>query len=193
MHWELEIILFLVLITAALISLAIRSLLTAVVTLSVFSFASALIYVSMGAVDVGFTEAVVGGGAIGVFMVVLIFKTTRKERHYERKGRGLKSNILSYGILALFCGLLIYASSGLPNRGDAGTVINSDMSPAGTPNAASHYITHAQEEMHTPNMVTAVLADYRGYDTLGEETVILTAGLICFLLLRRKGDRDDDQ
>ena len=78
MHWELEITLFVVLIIAALISLAVRNLLTAVVTLSVFSFVSALLYVCMGAVDVGFTEAVVGGGITGVLMVALIFKTTRR-------------------------------------------------------------------------------------------------------------------
>lgn len=78
MHWELEITLFVVLIIAALIALAARNLLTAVVTLTVFSFVSALLYVTMGAVDVGFTEAVVGGGITGVLMVVLIFKTTRR-------------------------------------------------------------------------------------------------------------------
>ena len=80
MHWELEIALYIFLIIAALISLAVRNLLTAVVTLTVFSFVSALLYVSMGAVDVGFTEAVVGGGVTGVLLVVLIFKTTRRSR-----------------------------------------------------------------------------------------------------------------
>jgi len=78
MHWEMEIVLFLVLIIAALISLAVRNLLTAVVTLNVFSFISALLYVTMGAVDVGFTEAVVGGGVTGVFLVLLIFRTSRR-------------------------------------------------------------------------------------------------------------------
>ena len=78
MHWEIEIMLFVVLITAALISLTVRNLLTAVVTLTVFSFAAALLYVVMGAIDVGFTEAVVGGGITGVFLVVLIFKTSRR-------------------------------------------------------------------------------------------------------------------
>jgi uncharacterized MnhB-related membrane protein len=52
--------------------------LVAVVTLSVFSFMSALLYVAMGAVDVAFTEAVVGGGVSGILFVVLIFKTTRR-------------------------------------------------------------------------------------------------------------------
>ena len=192
MHWELEITLFIVLIIAALISLAVRSLLTAVVTLTVFSFASALLYIAMGAVDVGFTEAVVGGGVIGVLMVVLIFKTMRKEsRLVKERLPGLRSRAVNYVILALVCGLLVFAASGLPNRGDPASILNREMSPAGSANAAAYYITHAHEDAHTPNMVTAILADYRGYDTLGEETVILTAGLICFLLLRR-GREDED-
>ncbi|MFC2157439.1 hydrogen gas-evolving membrane-bound hydrogenase subunit E [Acidobacteriota bacterium] len=192
MHWELEITLFVVLIIAALISLAVRSLLTAVVTLTVFSFASALLYIAMGAVDVGFTEAVVGGGAIGVFMVILIFKTLRKENLPTKvRLRGLSSSLLNYVLLTLFCGLLIFAAASLPSRGDPASVLNDKKSPAGSDNAASFYVTHAYEDTHTPNMVTAILADYRGYDTLGEETVILTAGLICFLLLRR-GRKDED-
>jgi energy-converting hydrogenase B subunit D len=48
------------------------------VMLGVFSFLSALLYVAMGAVDVGFTEAVVGGGVSGVLFIVLIFKTSRR-------------------------------------------------------------------------------------------------------------------
>ena len=78
MHPEVEIILFIFLIIAALISLTVRNLLVAVVTLTVFSFVSALLYVVMGAVDVGFTEAVVGAGVTGVLFVVLIFKTVRR-------------------------------------------------------------------------------------------------------------------
>jgi len=80
MHWELELTLFIFLIVTALLALESRNLLTAVVSLTVFSFLSALLYVAMGAVDVGFTEAVVGGGVSGVLFVVTIFKTTRKCR-----------------------------------------------------------------------------------------------------------------
>lgn len=78
MYWEIETALFVFLIVTAVLSLYIRDLLTAVVTLSAFSFISALIYVVMGAIDVGFTEAVVGGGVTGIFFVVLIFQTTRR-------------------------------------------------------------------------------------------------------------------
>lgn len=189
MHWEIEVLLFVVLIIAALISLAIRNLLTAVVTLSVFSFISALLYIAMGAVDVGFTEAVVGGGVTGVLLVILIFRTSRKDRT-----RVLGSEILvtSYLILLLFCGMLIYTSFGLPSRGDLQAHLNQVESPVGSPNAGSYYISHAYKDTHTPNMVTAILADYRGFDTLGEETVIFIAGLICFLLLRKKRRKDEE-
>ncbi|MCJ7681088.1 MAG: DUF4040 domain-containing protein [Candidatus Aminicenantes bacterium] len=191
MHWELEIALFVVLIIAALLSLAARNLLTAVVTLTVFSYASALLYVVMGAVDVGFTEAVVGGGIMGVLMVILIFRTGRKEYPHKRLKPTL-SGAVPYGLLALFFFLLVFGSFGLPNRGDEEAFINRKTSPAGSPNAASYYIEHAEEDTHTPNMVTAILADYRGYDTLGEETIILIAGLICFLLLRKRPKKDED-
>jgi multicomponent Na+:H+ antiporter subunit B len=78
MHPEVEIVFFIILIIMAVISLYVKNLLIAVVTLSVFSFMSALLYISMGAVDVGFTEAVVGAGVTGVLFVVLIFRTTRR-------------------------------------------------------------------------------------------------------------------
>jgi multicomponent Na+:H+ antiporter subunit B len=78
MHWEIETILAVFLLVSGVISLMVKDLLTAVVTLSVFSFVSALIYAVMGAVDVGFTEAVVGAGVTGIFFVVLIFQTTRR-------------------------------------------------------------------------------------------------------------------
>ncbi len=78
MHPEIEIALFIFLMISAILSLTVRNLLTAVVMLTVFSFVSALLYVSMGAVDVGFTEAVVGAGVTGVLFIVLIFRTTRR-------------------------------------------------------------------------------------------------------------------
>ena len=94
--------------------------------------------------------------------------------------------IVNYLILIVFCGLMFYAVAGLPNRGDPIAPMNVENSKAGSPEAAYYYIQHAKADAHTDNMVTVILADYRGYDTLGEETVIYTAGLICFLLLRKR-------
>ncbi len=78
MHWEIELLMLVVMIVAALTALHIRNLLAAVVTLNVFSFMAAGLMVSMGAIDVAFTEAVVGAGAVGIFNILAIFRTTRE-------------------------------------------------------------------------------------------------------------------
>ncbi len=73
--------------------------------------------------------------------------------------------------------LLIYGTMDMPDWGAADSPPNTHVSP--------RYIEKSVEETATPNVVTSLLADYRGYDTLGETTVIFTAGIVCILLLRR--------
>jgi energy-converting hydrogenase B subunit D len=80
MPWQLEIVLYIFLIASAITALEVRNLLAAAVTTSVFSFVAALLFISMGAVDVGFTEAVIGAGVLGVFFVVLTLRTTRRTK-----------------------------------------------------------------------------------------------------------------
>lgn len=53
------------------------------------------------------------------------------------------------------------------------------------------FVEEGERETEVPNMVTYILADYRGYDTLGETTVIFTAGVAVLLLLRRKEKRPE--
>jgi multicomponent Na+:H+ antiporter subunit B len=65
-------------IVCAVIALQAKDLLVAVVMLTVFSFLSALLMLAMGAVDVAFTEAVVGAGITGVYWVVALLKTSRR-------------------------------------------------------------------------------------------------------------------
>lgn len=64
----------------------------------------------------------------------------------------------------------------------------------GTPVPGNYYIQEAYHDAHTPNIVTVILGDYRAIDTLGEQIVIFTAGLITFLLLRnrKEGEEDDE-
>ncbi|HVR34893.1 MAG TPA: hydrogen gas-evolving membrane-bound hydrogenase subunit E [Methylomirabilota bacterium] len=89
-------------------------------------------------------------------------------------------------LLSLFLVVLLYAVTWLPSRGDAGAPMHRERSPAGTEVAGTHYIRSAYRDAATPNMVTVTLADYRGFDTLGETLVVLTAGIACFLILRRR-------
>jgi len=77
--------------------------------------------------------------------------------------------------------LLFYGTLEMPEWGDPGSPASSHVSP--------HYITHAVEDMATPNIVTAVLGDYRGYDTMGETAVIFSAGIACIFLLKRRRKR----
>jgi energy-converting hydrogenase B subunit D len=78
LNWEIEILFYVVLMTAALIALQVKNLMAATVTLTIFSYVGALLMMSMGAVDVAFTEAVVGAGITGVFYIVMILKTTQR-------------------------------------------------------------------------------------------------------------------
>ncbi len=93
--------------------------------------------------------------------------------------------VFTYLVIASFAGLLVYASLGLPGRGESDAPLHREQSAAGTPVAGSHYIRKAYSDAATPNFVTVILADYRGFDTLGETLVVLTAGIACLLILGR--------
>lgn len=80
-------------------------------------------------------------------------------------------------LICVFALLLFYVESDMPVFGAPKAPANEHVSP--------YYIENAYSDTHTPNIVTAILADYRGYDTLGETTVIFAAGIICVLLLRK--------
>ncbi len=73
-------------------------------------------------------------------------------------------------------GVLIYGSLEFPPWGDPTSPASSHVSP--------YYIEKSIEDTSVPNLVTAVLADYRGYDTMFETVVIFTAGIACIFLLR---------
>jgi len=90
---------------------------------------------------------------------------------------------LALVILFLFGALLFYAEGDLPEYGEPQAPANLHVSP--------DYIQQSLKETKTPNIVTAVLADYRGYDTLGETTVVFTAGIACILLLWRSKTGDN--
>ena len=93
--------------------------------------------------------------------------------------------ILGAIFLAGLVALLIYGSKGMPNQGNADAAAHRYNTLLDTPVAAQYYVRNAYRDTHTPNIVTAILADYRAYDTLGEEIVIAVAGFVCFLLLRK--------
>ena len=75
---------------------------------------------------------------------------------------------------------------------DAGWVAFADVNPQAPihVHVVPRYLNEMKKEVDVPNVVTAVLASYRGYDTLGETTVVFTAGAgVIALLRRRRKDR----
>jgi multicomponent Na+:H+ antiporter subunit B len=89
--------------------------------------------------------------------------------------------LISWVAVIMTGALLIYGIHDMPAWGDPDSPANAHVSP--------RYILEATEKTATPNIVSAVLADYRGYDTLGESTVIFTAAISCLFLLRRRGGK----
>jgi multicomponent Na+:H+ antiporter subunit B len=85
---------------------------------------------------------------------------------------------LPFFVVAVTGLALMYGTIDMPNFGDPNAPANKHVAP--------RYIERTVEETGVPNMVTSVLASYRGYDTLGEVTVIFTAGISVILLLRRR-------
>ena len=92
---------------------------------------------------------------------------------------------LTLASLAALFVLLVWASADLPDRGDHAAPANTHLSP--------EFVELTESEIVIPNVVSAILADFRGYDTLGETFVIFTAGLAVLLALHRAARRDDGE
>ena len=133
-----------------------------------YSLMSASMFVVLDAVDVAFTEAAVGGVAT-VIMLATLLLTSREEKKIDRWSPWPLLVVLATG------GLLIYGTLDMPRYGDPNAPVHTHVAP--------RYIEDSPTEVGVPNMVTSVLASYRGYDTLGETTVIFTAGIGLLLLI----------
>ena len=178
-----DILLLVLLVAAALVVVSLRNLLAAVLVLGIYSLLMAALWVVLDAVDVAFTEAAVGAGVTTVFMLLAIAATDRHERITHRRPWLPILASLAVG------GLLVYGTLDLPAFGDPEAPAQQHVAP--------HYLAHGEAETGVPNIVTAVLASYRGFDTLGEVTVIFTAGIGVLLMLgiarRRRRERAEDR
>lgn len=149
-----------------------RNLFSVVVLSGIYSFLMAVVLVAMDAVDVAMTEASVGAGISTVLFLGAMYLCKSEET------KPLHKPWLPLGVSVVVGGLLVYGKLGLPEFSDANAPIHHHVVP--------RYLNDIKKEVDLPNVVTAVLASYRGYDTLGETTVVFTAGAGVIALLRRK-------
>lgn len=164
----LDIILLAFLVITALAVVLIRNLLVSVILLGIFSLLMAAMYIVMGAPDVAITEAAIGAGISTLLLLAVLLLTGEQEKPS-------KHPLLPIILMGITGAALFLAVSSLPAFGD------------GTSAAATHvipyYLSESSEEIGIPNVVTSILASYRGFDTMGEVFVVFTAGISVFMLL----------
>lgn len=199
-----------ILVGLAIAAVHLRDLLGATAVLGAYSLMMALLWCEMSALDVGFTEAAVGAGISTVLLLAAIGRIGRRESERPlgplfkpalRSMRELRLRLAAesarprrtarlgaLAVCALVAAALLYGTRDMPRVGDGNSPANAH------PHVAQHYLTKSGEEVGPPNVVTSVLGDYRGYDTMGETVVIFTAALCVLLLLRqaRGGWRRED-
>lgn len=171
MIFPLDAVLLLLLVGCAVAALEGKDLLGSLILLGVFSFLCAAIYALAGAPDVAFTEAALGASMATVFFVSAIHGTTP----VLGAKRPWRAGSLLWLVLLAAGAALGLAAGALPVPGDPAAPAATHVSP--------RYIESGKAETGAANLVTAVVVDYRGYDTLGEAFVLLTAGLACLLII----------
>ena len=164
---------------SAVAILLVRHLFAVAALTGAFSLLAAGLFVALDAVDVAFTEAAVGAGISTVLMLGTLALTARRER------LATKFSPTALIVVLVTGAALIYATSDMPVFGDPNA--------PGLVHVVPDYIEGSEKDLVIPNIVTSVLASYRGYDTLGEVAVIFTAGIgVMFLLGLRREDEDDE-
>lgn len=165
-----------------------RNLFAVVMLGGIYSLLAASLLVVLDAVDVAFTEAAVGAGISTVLALSALSLTTSREK--EHAFRPVPDLLMILAVVVTGASL-VYGSLDMPRYGDPAAPIHGHVAP--------RYIKDGPRETGVPNIVTEVLASYRGFDTLGEVMVVFTAGIGVLLVLggrRRKpadgGDRRPD-
>jgi multicomponent Na+:H+ antiporter subunit B len=159
-----------------------RSLFGVVILAGIYSFLMASVMIVLDAVDVAMTEASVGAGVSTVILLATLHLIKSTEM------RSVRPHLLPMFVTIVTGAVLVWGTLGLPPFGTADAPIHKHVAP--------RYLAESIKETGVPNVVTSVLADYRGYDTLGETTVIFTAGIGVMLLLRgsrRRGRADEEK
>ena len=160
-----------------------HNLFAAVMLFAIYSFSAAALFVVLDAVDVAFTEAAVGAGVSSILMLATLAATSSREK------AGRRRRALPLALCLALAAVLLAGLRDLPPVGDAAAPPHHHVAP--------RYLDQSAAEVGVPNVVTAVLASYRGYDTLGEAVVIFTAGLGVTTLLgghlrRRRAQEGED-
>lgn len=159
-------------LACAVVTAILRDPLGSVIAFGAYSLGLAVVWVFLQAPDVGLTEAAVGAGVVTVLYLLTIAKTVNPSDDAVLAEVDLGALAVAGALVAVFLTTL----SALPPVGATD-------SPVASGDVTTYYLEHADEEVGVDNAVTAVLAAYRGFDTLGEAVVVYAAGIGVLVVL----------
>jgi multicomponent Na+:H+ antiporter subunit B len=162
-------VLLTLLLVTALAIVSTSNLFVAVMLTSIFSLLTAATFFILDAADVALTEAAIGAGMSTILFLGALALVPERER------RASTRRWLPVAVIALTAVTVIYATFEKPRLGDPSAPVHQHVAP--------WYLEQTPLLMDMSNVVTAILAGFRGYDTFGEVLVILTAGLGVLLIL----------
>lgn len=168
----IDLVLFTLLVAVAIQIVRLDHLFVVTMLSGVFSLLTASLFITLDAPDVAFTEAAVGAGISTVLMLGTLALTSQIQKPSRR------TQIVPLLVVVATGMALIYSTFDMPAFGDPQAPSQTHVGP--------YYITKTPEEIDVPNIVTAVLASYRGFDTLGEVVVVFMAGVGVLALLGHK-------
>lgn len=156
-----------------------RDLFAIVMLFGIYSLLSAGFFLNLNAPDVALTEAAIGAGIAPLLMLGTLALTSKFSGKSSGKTPCAKKSshsfILPLIVVTITGGALMYATLDMPHYGNPDAPAHNHVAP--------RYLQQSYDEIHIPNVVTSVLASYRGFDTLGEVFVIFTAGIGVLALL----------
>lgn len=155
-------------VSSAVAACVLKSRIGALISLSVVGLGIMLLFAIFGAPDLALTQVMVE--TLTIILLVLVLKKLPQFTDYgTRLGRG-RDAVIAGGVGLIMAGLVLMAG---PVRL--------------TPESAEYYAAHSLPEAQGKNIVNVILVDFRGFDTLGEITVVAVAGLGVYALMRRRG------
>ena len=159
----------------AVATAALRGIVASIIAFAGYSFGVAVLWALLRAPDVALTEAAVGAGVTTVLFLLTIARTNVGTTDLRFEGVSARS-LLAAAAVVVTVGATVPA---LPAVGDpSAPIVGGEVS--------QYYLENSYEETGVQNAVTAVLAAYRGFDTLGEATVVFAAGVAMLLVLGRE-------
>ena len=159
-----------------------RSVVRATLLFSLFSMCSGLLYISLNAFDVALTEIAVGA-CISTLFLLFTIKIVKSNNKNVSDSMNISDHVFTILCTLIFFGTFFNISMLLPIYGNKTNE---------THKYIQDFIDYINNDIHIPNMVSAILADIRAYDTLIETTVIFTAAISIYALLYKNTNKEID-